>query len=191
MESTQKAAESAFATTLDNLQAAYNGESNAHASYLAFATKADAEGFAPVASVFRAAARAEERHARNHSEIIRKLGVTPVAIIAPPSVGTTRGNLQTAIQGETYERDVMYPGFIAKAKRDGQTEALSTFQLAMAVEAEHAQLYAAALKNLATLHSDKPAAYYVCPYCGSTHTSLDFDLCPVCSTPQDQFEEIR
>ena len=61
----------AAATTLDNLQAAFNGESNAHASYLAFAAKADEEGFAPVASLFRAAARAEERHARNQSEVIR------------------------------------------------------------------------------------------------------------------------
>jgi rubrerythrin len=191
MDSTQKAAEATSATTLDNLQAAYNGESNAHASYLAFATKADAEGFAPVASLFRAAARAEERHARNHSEVIRKLGATPVAIIAAPPIGSTRENLQTAIQGETYERDVMYPSFIAKAKQDGQTDAVSTFQLAMAVEAEHAQLYTAALKNLESLRGGKPVVYYVCPYCGSTTPSADFDLCPVCSTPQEEFEEIR
>ena len=191
MDSTQSAVETASATTLDNLQAAYNGESNAHASYLAFATKADAEGFAPVASLFRAAARAEERHARNHAEVIRKLGATPVAIIAPPPVGTTRENLQTAIQGETYERDVMYPTFIAKAKQDEQADAVSTFQLAMAVEAEHAQLYTAALKNLESLRGGKAVVYYVCPFCGSTTAKADFDLCPVCSTPQEEFEEIR
>ena len=191
MDSTQSAAETTPATTLDNLQAAFNGESNAHASYLAFATKAYAEGFAPVASLFRAAARAEEHHARNHSEVIRKLGATPVAIIAPPSVKSTRENLEAAIQGETYERDVMYPNFIAKAREDGEGDAVSTFQFALAVEAEHAQLYTAALKNLDSLRGGKPVTYYVCPFCGSTTAKAGFGLCPVCSTPDDEFEEIR
>lgn len=183
--------EAVVETTLENLQAAYNGESNAHACYLAFAAKADADGFAPVASLFRAAARAEEHHARNHAEVIGKLGATPVAVIAVPPVKTTRENLQAAIEGETYERDVMYPNFIAKAKQDGETAAVSTFQLALAVEAEHAQLYAEALKNLETLRGGKPVSYYVCPFCGSTTPKADFDLCPVCSTPSEEFEEIR
>jgi rubrerythrin len=191
MDTTQNAAEATSATTLDNLQAAFNGESNAHANYLAFATKADAEGFAPVASLFRAAARAEEHHARNHSEVIRKLGATPVAIIAPPAVKSTRENLEAAIQGETYERDVMYPTFIAKARQDGEHEAVNTFQLALAVETEHAQLYTDALKNLESLRGGKPAVYYVCPFCGSTTPKAGFGLCPVCSTPEDEFEEIR
>ena len=191
MDSTQSAAGSAIATTLKNLQAAFNGESNARASYLAFATKADAEGFAPVASLFRAAAQAEEHHARNHSEVIRKLGATPVAIIAPPCVKSTRENLETAVTGETYERDVMYPTFIAKARQEGENEAVSTFQLALAVETEHAQLYAEALKNLESLRGGEPVIYYVCPFCGSTTATAGFDLCPVCSTPEDEFEEIR
>ncbi len=179
------------AMTLDNLQAAFTGESTAHATYLAFAVKADQEGFAPVASLFRAAARAEERHAHNHADVIRKLGATPVANIVPPEVKTTRENLEAAIHGETYERDVMYPSFIAKARQDGEPQAVITFQLALAVEAEHAKLYADALKNLDSLRGGKPVAYYVCPYCGSTTSKADFDLCPVCSTPEDEFEEIR
>ena len=67
------------ATTIDNLQTAFNGESNASARYLAFAKKADEEGYGEVASLFRAAAKAEEIHARNHAEVIEKLGSTPVA----------------------------------------------------------------------------------------------------------------
>ncbi len=35
---------SATSTTIDNLQAAFNGESNARHRYLAFAKKADEEG---------------------------------------------------------------------------------------------------------------------------------------------------
>ena len=112
-------------------------------------------------------------------------------MIAAPDVKSTRENLQAAIQGETYERDVMYPAFIAKAKQDGDADALSTFQLAKEVEAEHAQLYTAALKNLESLRGGKPVTYYVCSYCGSTTADPNFDLCPVCSTPQEEFEEIR
>ncbi len=48
--------------TLENLQTAFNGESNANAKYLEFAKKADEEGYTKVASLFRAAARAEEIH---------------------------------------------------------------------------------------------------------------------------------
>jgi rubrerythrin len=188
MDSTQAETE---ATTLDNLQAAFNGESNARASYLAFSTKADEEGFSPVASLFRAAARAEEQHARNHAEVIHKLGATPAAIIEPVAVESTRENLEAAIRGETDERDVMYPNFIAKAQKDGEAGAVSTFQLAAAVEAEHAQLYSEALKNLDSLRSAEPVVYYVCPYCGSTTPKAGFDFCPVCSTPEDEFEEIR
>lgn len=52
-----KATATASKTTLDNLLAAYNGESNANAKYLAFAKKADEEGYGQAASLFRAAAR--------------------------------------------------------------------------------------------------------------------------------------
>ena len=64
----------AASTTLENLQAAFNGESNAHARYLAFADKADQEGYGEVGSLFRAAAKAEEVHAANHAVVIKKLG---------------------------------------------------------------------------------------------------------------------
>ena len=67
--------------TLQNLQAAYNGESNAHARYLAFAEQADREGYPQVAVLFRAAARAEEIHLTNHAAVIRQLGATPKANI--------------------------------------------------------------------------------------------------------------
>ena len=60
--------------TLDNLQAGFNGESNAHARYLAFAEKADQEEYGEVASLFRAAAKAEEFHAANHAAVIKKSG---------------------------------------------------------------------------------------------------------------------
>ena len=174
------------ATTLDNLQAAFNGESNANARYLAFAKKADDEGYGEVASLFRAAAKAEEIHASNHAAVIRQMGATPVALIETGVVRSTRDNLRVAIEGETYERDIMYPEFIEAAKREKSTAALRSFTYALKVEAVHAVLYQDALRNLDLLRGKKHT-YYVCPDCGNTLAELNIINCLVCGHPKSGF----
>ena len=137
----------ASSKTLDNLMAAFNGESNAHARYLAFAQKADAEGYGDVASLFRAAARAEQiqrgKPRRRHQED----GWVPKADLGAPEVKSTKENLQAAIKGESYERDTMYPDFIAQARKEGNREALQTLNFAKSAEVEHAKLYTASLSK--------------------------------------------
>ena len=49
--------------TSDNLKEAFAGESQANRKYLAFAKKAEADGYPQVAKLFRAAAEAETVHA--------------------------------------------------------------------------------------------------------------------------------
>ena len=61
--------------TVENLKAAYNGESTASAKYAAFAEKAKAEGFDTVAVMFLATSKAEAIHAANHLKVLEKLGV--------------------------------------------------------------------------------------------------------------------
>ncbi len=174
--------------TLDNLMAAFNGESNAHAKYVEFAKKADQEGFAGAAGLFRAAARAEEIHAKNHADVIQKMGGTPKADIKLPAIGDTSQNLKAAIEGETYERDTMYPGFISEAQAAGNKDAIKTFKMAVSAEAEHAKLYTAASTTLPTWKAAK--AFYVCPVCGKTVTVVDFSKCPVCFTEKSKFLSI-
>lgn len=96
--------------TIDNLKAAFAGESQANRKYLAFARKADEEGYPQIAKLFRAAAAAETVHAHNHLSIM-------------DGVGNTIENLQAAIDGETYEFRQMYPGFIKEAESDGSKKA--------------------------------------------------------------------
>lgn len=180
------AAQPTATKTLDNLQTAFNGESNAKARYLAFAEKAEAEGYGKVASLFRAAARAEDIHAINHAEVIRKLGATPTADVKTPEVKSTAENLQTAIKGESYERDAMYPEFLKQAREDGNKDAFRTFNLAKEAEAEHAKLYTEASNNLAAWKTTAQP-FYVCPSCGYTTATLNFDKCPVDFTPRDKF----
>lgn len=175
--------------TVTNLQAAYNGESNASAKYAKFALKADQERFAGVASLFRAAARAEQIHAENHARVIRQLGGVPVAIIEPVEVQTTAINLKHAIAGEEYERDVMYPGFIQEATASSNKPALVTFKYALEAEAEHARLYTEALNTLNT--SRAKTDYYVCVVCGFTTADGNFARCQVCNNPKEKFEVVN
>lgn len=153
--------------TLKNLQKAYNGESNAHVMYLEFAKKADEEGYKEVANLFRAAAQAEAIHRDNHAKVIEEMGGTPKNNITTPEVKSTKENLETAIKGESYERDTMYPEFISQAKAEGNQAAVQTLTYAQAAEAQHAKLYTEAENNLESWRTETHP-FYVCKVSGET-----------------------
>ncbi len=159
--------------TEKNLQDAFAGESQANRKYLAFAKKAEAEGFKQAAKLFRAAAAAETIHAHNH---LRELGV----------VKSTRENLLDAINGESYEFQNMYPGMIADAKAEGKEAALRSFNYANEVEKVHAALYK---KTLDTLGRNVETDYYVCEVCGYTAEGEAPDECPVCKSKKRAFHK--
>ena len=121
--------------TDENLKAAFAGESQANRMYLAFAKKAEEEGFPQIAKLFKAAAQAETVHALNH---LRVMG----------QVKSTTDNLGTAVSGETYEFKKMYPEFIEEAKKEGNKPAQISFDYANKVEQIHAALYQKALDAL-------------------------------------------
>lgn len=182
--------------TVENLLAAFEGESNAHAKYTAFAVKADAEGWRGAASLFRAAARAEQIHAANHARVIKQLGGEATCEIHPVDVEGTLENLKTALAGETYEIEAMYPGFLAEAEEQKNTAAIRTFHGALEAEKTHQRLYGEAI---ALVEAGKKGAwvgaareFYVCPVCGYTsETPEEHDRCPVCKCPWERFEKIQ
>jgi len=176
--------------TLNNLMAAYDGESNAHARYLEFAKKADEEGYGAVASLFRAAANAEAVHAKYHANVIKKLGGTPKADVKAPEVKTTKENLEAALKGESYERDVMYPDFIKAATEEKQKKALRGFNLAKNAEAGHAEWYSQALANLEAWKGGKKD-FFVCQECGLTLAALPAGKCPLCFAPVKKYMPVN
>ncbi|MCX7011872.1 MAG: ferritin-like domain-containing protein [Candidatus Sumerlaeota bacterium] len=180
-------------STLENLQTAFNGESNAHAKYLEYAKAADKEGYAKVASLFRAAAQAEQVHADNHDDVIKRLKGRSQAEIKLPPIKSTAENLDDAIKGETYEAETMYPAFIEKAKAENLPEAVRTFNYAQTAETGHAKLYKEAKEKLAELKGPEGQAYYVCPTCGWTVKKEDFTFkkCPVCFTAAKMYEQVK
>ncbi len=177
-------------TTLDNLMAAFNGESNASAKYLEFAKKADAEGYGRVASLFRAASKAESLHAASHGRVIKALGGTAKADIKPPAVKSTKENLEAAIEGETYEFTSMYPAFITKAKEDKNRDAIRSMNQASNVEKGHAKLYQEALNNLDAWKGPNKE-FYVCAVCGNTVATIDFEKCPICFEPKSDYGPVK
>jgi rubrerythrin len=183
-------------TTVQNLLAAYEGESNAHAKYTAFAVKADADGLHGAASLFRAAARAEQIHAGNHARVIKQLGGEAQCNLHAVEVKTTLENLKAALGGEQYEIDTMYPGFLAEATERKNTAAMRTFHGALEAEKTHARLYGEAIAMLVGGKTDSwigaSREFYVCPVCGYTsETEEEHERCPVCNCPWERFELIR
>lgn len=176
--------------TMRNLQTALNGERNAHSRYLAFAEKADQEGYGAVASLFRAAAAAEGVHGNNHEQTIRDLGGTPDVKLETPVVKSTRENLEASINGESYERQTMYPDFIAQARKERYAPAIVTLTQAKNTEEEHARLFSEALSNLDGLKGSKARTYYVCTVCGFTTADLNFEKCKNCFKPKEKYKAV-
>jgi rubrerythrin len=160
--------------TGQNLQNAFAGESQANRRYLAFAQKAEAEGFSQVAKLFRAAAEAETIHAHNH-------------LRALDGIKSTKDNLLAAISGENYEYQKMYPQMIADATDEAAKNALRSFTLANEVEKVHAALYQKALESLGT---NSASDYYVCQVCGNTVEGEAPDECPVCKAKKQAFKKM-
>jgi len=160
--------------TEQNLRDAFAGESQANRKYLAFAKKAEKDGYPQAAKLFRAAAEAETVHAHAH---LRALG----------EIGSTLENLKVAVAGETHEFKSMYPDMIEEAKEEGNKTAERSFVFANEVEKVHAELYQKAIDNLDSLEE---ADYYVCSVCGMTVENEPPDKCPVCGAKASAFFKV-
>jgi rubrerythrin len=165
-------------STDDNLQKAFAGESQANRKYLAFAKKAESEGFPMVAKIFRAAAQAETVHAHAH---LRAMG----------GIKSTEENLHEAVKGESFEFNQMYPDYIKQARDDDARAALVSFQNAMAVEQVHHSLYIEASKAVQAGSDMKDAKVFVCSVCGNTVLDGPADKCPVCGAAKEKFSEVQ
>lgn len=160
----------------DDLMAAFAGESQANRKYLAYAKKAEEEGYLQAARLFRAVAHAETIHAHNH---LRRAG----------EVHSTAENLKAAMEGESYESTEMYPAFMRDAEEEGNKPAFSSFHWANEAEKVHEGLYREMLDSLSKTGDEYD--YYICPVCGYTEKRAAPEKCPVCGVPGARFERIN
>lgn len=179
--------------TVKNLLAAYQGEVSTRAKYLAFAKQADLDGYRGVASLFRAAARAEQIHANNQARVLRQMGAETSAQVEIFKVRSTIENLRSALRGEEYEIETLYPAFIDEATAQINSTAARSFVYALEAERTHAQLYTEAIALLETEALASWIAFernfYVCPVCACT-SHQKTENCVICSFPSDRVETI-
>jgi len=158
------------------LNESFRGECMAHMKYLIFSEIAEKEGYTNVARLFKAIAYAEQVHATNHG---RNLGI----------IGNTEKNLETGIQGETFEVEEMYPAYNSVAKLQGERGAEQSIHYALEAEKIHAKLYKQAKEEVQRGKDIDIQEIYICPVCGYTHIGTPPDKCPVCNLPKERFKK--
>lgn len=121
--------------TEENLRAAFAGESQANRRYLAFAQAARAAGLDSVAEVFEEAAADETLHAHAHLAYLN-------------GIDGSATNLKTALEGETYEKESMYPDFIKTAEEEGFSHIAHYLRSVAGDEGRHAGKYSKLLDEL-------------------------------------------
>jgi rubrerythrin len=162
--------------TKANLEAAFAGESQAHMKYSLFAEKAEREGLAEVARLFKAIAYAERVHAGNH---LRALG----------GIKDTAENLDTARGGEHYEVNEMYPAFDVVAKLQNEKTAVKSIGYALEAEKIHEVMYSNAKQSVTKGKDLAAAPVFVCSVCGHTTIGEAPDICPVCKAKREKYIE--
>ena len=164
--------------TIENLKAAFAGESMARNKYTFFAKVARKEGYHYIASLFEETALNEMRHANDHFKLLN-------------GIGDTVTNLKEAIDGEDYETVSMYPTFAKEAEEEGNTEAAMLFTQIGKVEAQHRERYKKLLEmvtNGTVFKRDNPIKWK-CSLCGYTYTGNEPPpKCPACKHPKEYYE---
>jgi rubrerythrin len=165
-----------MATTQENLKEAFAGESQANQKYRAFAKKAEKEGFANIAKLFKTAAEAERIHAEGHLNALE-------------GIGSTIDNLKAAIAGETYEYTEMYPPMHDQAVKDDH-KAQRMFKYALDAERVHAELYKLALEAAEQGKDLDVDEIYLCPVCGHIEFGKPEVNCPICGTLASKYVKV-
>ncbi|MFC2023312.1 rubrerythrin family protein [Chloroflexota bacterium] len=161
--------------TKASLKDALAGESQANVKYLAYSARAEKEGKPNIARLFEAIAYAERVHATNH---LKELG----------GIGDTAANLQAAINGENFEVQEMYAGYLAVAELQDEKGAKRSMTYAIEAEKIHADMYGDALESAEAGDDIEIGQVYICPVCGFTHIGEPPVSCPVCNCPKVRFK---
>ncbi|MCC6213602.1 MAG: rubrerythrin [Polyangiaceae bacterium] len=130
--------------THEHLKEAFAGESQANRRYLYFAKVADVEGYPEVAGLFKDTADGETGHAHGHLDFLKQVGDPATG----KPIGSTIANLRSAVAGETYEYETMYPGFAKTAREEGFADIAEWFETLAKAERSHAGRFAKAAESL-------------------------------------------
>jgi len=157
--------------TKSALHMAYTGEAKAALRLKVYAEKADREGYAQMAKLFRVIAFSESIHGSRALKLLRE-------------VKSTEENLAASFEAETHVAEVAYDAFIKQAEAEGNKAAVLHFSQSRDVEEIHAKLYKEAMNHFM---EERETTYHVCKVCGYVADGVLPDECPVCSAKKEQF----
>jgi len=158
-----------------SLREAFAGESKASVRNLAFARKAQQEGYTQIARLFRAVSEAERIHASEYLKYMEG------------AIGTTEENLKTAFENEIKAKTTIYPPLIKQALDESREDVAGSYSRARDVEERHAKLYKDALAAMVT---EQDIQYHVCQVCGYVFDAELPQECPVCRAGRKYFKKI-
>lgn len=121
--------------TEKNLWLAFSGESQAIHKYSFYSQKAQEEGYEDVAALFAEIARQEVSHAQGLYVFLQ-------------GIKDTLTNLKRSAEGEHYESTTLFKEYERVAREEGFDEIAEYFKNLRIKEAEHEQVFLAALKKL-------------------------------------------
>jgi rubrerythrin len=180
--------------TINNLAAAFVGESQARNRYTIYAKVARDEGYEQIAGIFEETANQEKTHAKQLMKMIQdlkkhdvKYPAIQVAAEVPNVWDTTAENLKAAIAGEHWENTEMYPGFADKADEEGLSAVATRLRAIAKAELHHENRYTKLLSLVGKDIMFKRAAkvWWCCRECGYIHEGTEPPkVCPACDHPQ-------
>ena len=165
--------------TLENLQTALAGESQARNKYNWFASQARKEGLEQIAAIFDETAGNEKEHAKLWFKYLND------------GIGNTSANLADAAAGENYEWSDMYAGFAVTADEEGFKEIAAKFRMVAGIEKTHEERYKKLLDNLENgkVFTKDGQQVWMCRNCGYIYVGEKApEVCPCCNHPQSFFE---
>lgn len=168
--------------TLENLEAAFAGESGARNKYTYYASKAKKEGYNQIADFFLETANNEKEHAKMWFKLIHD------------GIGTTEENLKDAAEGENYEWTEMYKEFAEVAKEEGFDDVARSFEAVAKIEKGHEERYNALLENVKNekVFAKDEEEVWECGNCGYRVKGKNAPkVCPVCKHPQSYFFVVK
>lgn len=180
--------------TLKVLTQAFIGESQARNRYHFYSKIAKKEGYIQIASIFAMTADQEKEHATWLFKMIQDIkgdkNEIEVTATAPLVLGDTKENLKAAIEGEMYEKDIMYPDFAKIVLEEGNEGFAKRLESIAISEGHHAERYGKLLKVLedGTIFKKQEPVVWVCAECGYVHVGMEPPkVCPACAHPQGYY----
>ena len=166
--------------TWDNLHAAWEGETQAHAKYQYFAEKAEAEGYKNISDVFKLTSKNELAHSKIWYEYMMD------------GIPETQAALKNASDGEHYEWSEMYARFAKEAEEEGFHEIAAKFRNVANIENAHMQRYDKHISDMekGEVFKKPESIGWICSNCGFAFNGTDAPpICPVCGKPQSWFSD--